>query len=151
MNMQAKRRGKVRTGIWIIVVVGGLLSALSYPVMNLIWPLSEPGVVQEIVSPDGQTRLVITARQLNRFNPEYAYYIAMTDADKKPLPGDPRIYSAGKTTFTAQWGERGVEVFLADDSRGFVGSGQLVDGRQVWSDLRFGQIPRLPLLPPTIQ
>ncbi len=102
MNMQTKRRGKVRTGIWIIVVVGGLLSVLSWPTMNLIWPLRDPGVVQEIVSPDSQVRLVITARQLNRFNPEYAYHIAMTDADKKPLPGDPRVYSAGKITFTAE-------------------------------------------------
>ncbi|HQL73157.1 MAG TPA: hypothetical protein PLD58_08255, partial [Phycisphaerae bacterium] len=68
MNMQTKRRGKVRTGIWIIVVIGGLLSGLSYPVMNLIWPLSEPGVVQEIVSPDGQVRLVITARQLHQMD-----------------------------------------------------------------------------------
>jgi len=151
MNMQTKRRGKVRTGIWIIVVVGGLLSVLSWPTMNLIWPLRDPGVVQEIVSPDSQVRLVITARQLNRFNPEYAYHIAMTDADKKPLPGDPRVYSAGKITFTAEWSQRGVEVFLANDKRDFVGSGRLVDGRQVWSELRFGQIPRLPLLPSTIQ
>ncbi len=151
MNVQTKRRGKVRTGIWIIVVIGGLLAAASYPIMNLIWPLSEPGVVQEIDSPDGQVHLVITARQLNRFNPEYAYHIAMTDADKKPLPGETGVYSRGKTTFRAEWSQRGVEIFQANDSKDFIGSGRLVDGRQVWSNLRFGQIPQLPLLPSTIR
>jgi len=70
------------------------------------------------------------------------YVVSLVQADKKPLPGAAlsRSHEGRLANFTAEWSDKGVEVYAGGSTPVFLGYGRVVDGRQEWKVLRAAQI-----------
>jgi len=86
--------------------------------------------------------VLVTQRQRGRLSSTFIYDFALTDSEKRNLPGEPFQHFAKKRIggFSARWNRAGVEMFSTDQGETFLQSGRVTDGRQVWTMARRGQI-----------